>query len=64
MCPQVGYEADTGLEIPPTGLTPMGERRVDCVVSSSLSCLAFSFGGVGTLKLRVEGTSMDHTSSG
>jgi len=51
MCPQVGYEADTGVEIPPTGLTPVGERRVDCVVSSSLSCRAFFYGGVGTLKL-------------
>jgi len=64
MCPQVRYEADTGLEIRPAGLTPMGERRFDCVVCSSLSCLAFFFGGVGTLKLRVEGTFMDHTSPG
>jgi len=61
MCPQVGHEADTGVEIPPTGLTPVGERRVDCVVSSSLSCLAFFFGGIGTLKLGAEGTSVDHT---
>ena len=62
MCPQVRDEADTGVEIPTTGLTPMGERRFDCVVSSCLSCLAFFFGGVGTLKLRVECTSVDHTS--
>jgi len=33
----VGYEADTGMEIPPIGLTPVGERRVDCAVSSSFS---------------------------
>jgi len=51
MCPQVGYEADTSTEIPPTGLTPVGERRVDCVVSSTLLYLAFFFGGIGTLKL-------------
>jgi len=55
MCPQVGYEADTGVEVPPTGLTPVDERRVECVVFSSLSCLAFFFGDVGTLKLRVKG---------
>ena len=61
MCPQVGYETDTGVEIPPTGLTLVGERRVDCVVSSSVSCLASFFGG-GTLKLRVEISSVDHTS--
>jgi len=64
MCPQVGYEADTGVEISPTDLTPVGERRVDCIVSSSLSCLAFFFGSVGTLKHPVEGTTVDHTSSG
>jgi len=53
-----------GVEIPPTGLAPVGDRRVDCVVSSSLSCLAFFFGGVRTLKLRMEGTSVDYTSPG
>jgi len=58
----VRYEADTGVKIPATGLTPMGERRDDCVVSSTLTCVAFFIGGVGTLKLRVEGTSVDHTS--
>jgi len=51
-----------GVEIPPAGLTPVGDRRVDCVVNSSFSCLAFFFGGVGTLNLRVEGTSVDYIS--
>ena len=41
MCPQVEHEADTGVEIPPTGLTPVDERRVDCVVTSSLFCCVF-----------------------
>ena len=51
-------------KIPPTGLTPVGERCVDCGVSSSLSCLVFLFGGVGTLKLQAEDTSVHHTLSG
>jgi len=41
MCPHVGYEADAGVEISPTGLTLVDGRCVHCVVSSSLSCLAF-----------------------
>jgi len=65
MWPQVGNEAYAGVDIPPTALTPrVGERRFDCVVSSSFSCLPFFFGGVETLKLRVEGTSVNHTSPG
>ena len=52
------------VEIPPASLTLVDERHVDCVVCSSLSCLAFFFGGIGTLKLRVEDTSVDHTSPG
>jgi len=36
MCPQLEYEADTGVEVPPTGMTPVDERRVDCLVRSSL----------------------------
>ena len=64
MCPQLGYEADTGVEVPPTGLTPVEERRVHSAVSPSHSYLAFFFGGFWTLKLWVEGTTVDHTSSG
>jgi len=45
MCPQLGYEADTGVEVPPTGLTPVEERRVHSAVSPSHSYLAFFFGG-------------------
>jgi len=64
MCPQLGYEADIGVEAPPTGLTPMEERRGDSAVSPSHSYLAFLFFGFGTLKLWVEGTSVHHTSPG
>ena len=57
-------KANTGVEAPPTGLTPLGRGRAGCVFSSFLSRPAFLLGGVHSLSFWVLGSLVDQASPG
>ena len=57
-------ETDAGMEAPVMGLAQESVRRIGGGFGSSLSCLTFSFGGVGLLGFQVEGALANHASRG